>query len=305
MLKREFFGLKQAANLEWKKMGKQKSLTKKKAKEDRLLAIYYEGHMFVIFNMDLDKYQMIDLHRDAYIEGKKCGLNVPEYFGIWEYDGGKILIYILALSTPTMYHFIVQQLQPSQVAPTMQPVEHPLSSIHYDLKYAQPESQLPELTIDLSAYLSSQLKSTSQLDLPSLDAINVGLGGLEAYDLRDLRQPRGASDYDYDGEFWEDNLGRIDDLMTTSEKEECNESLVDLNENGSNDESDADEILNIDLDDEIPRHIDADAEDEDGNPTENMRNKILQENKMASHPWIVEQLMIDFKANPTMQASNI
>ena len=31
----------------------------------------------------------------------------------------------------------------------------------------------------------------------------------------------------------------------------------------------------------------------------------LQENKMASHPLVAEQLMIDFMANPTMRASNI
>ena len=56
----------------------------------------------------------------------------------------------------------------------------------------------------MSAYLSSQPGSTSQLDLPSLDAIDASLEGLEAYYFRDLSQPRGVSDYDYDEEFWED-----------------------------------------------------------------------------------------------------
>ncbi|KAJ8433722.1 hypothetical protein Cgig2_004351 [Carnegiea gigantea] len=137
----------------------------------------------------LCKLGMIDLHRDAYIEGKKCGVDVPEYFGfafcppgskkklpsesdedwrnlvsIWEYDGGKISIYMVALSTPTMYTFIVQQLQSSQAGPTEKPIE-PLTAASIN------EGE-----------------------------INVGLGGVEAYDLRDLSQTRGVSDYDYNGE---------------------------------------------------------------------------------------------------------
>ncbi|KAJ8439682.1 hypothetical protein Cgig2_022210 [Carnegiea gigantea] len=260
---------------------------------------------------------MIDLDRDAYVEGKKCEVDVFEYFGfvfcppgskkklplesdedwrnlvsIWEYDGGKIPIYMLALSTPTMYTFIVQQLQSSQAGPGEKPIQplavlllmRPLSSIHHDPEYAQHESQLPKLTIDLSAYLSSQPRSTSPLELPSLDAINVGLGRLRAYDLRDLSQPRGASDYDYNGEFWVGSSGGIDDsdyddslhvdfdaedVEEASEEEEYNESLVVSDENGSNDGSDADDLLTVDSENEIPRHIDADAEDEDGNPIEN------------------------------------
>jgi len=46
-----------------------------------------------------------------------------DLISIWECDGGKIPIYLPALSIPTMYHFIFQQLQPIQVALTMQPVE--------------------------------------------------------------------------------------------------------------------------------------------------------------------------------------
>ncbi|KAJ8439594.1 hypothetical protein Cgig2_024181 [Carnegiea gigantea] len=201
-------------------MGKQKSLVKRKVEEDRVLAIYHEGAMFAISNVDFDRYQMIDLHQDAYVEG----------------------------------------------------------------------------------------------------AINVGLGGLEAYDLRDLSQPRGVSDYDYDREFEEssssgngesDSDDSVDldfdvvDVQEGDGVEEFSESLVDSDENGSNDGSDVDEIENVDVGDEIPRHIDAEGEDDDGNPIENVWNKILQKNKMASHPWVAQQLVIDFKANPTMQAANI
>ena len=64
--------------------------------------------------------------------------------------------------------------------------------------------------------------------------------------------------------------------------------MVNLNESGSNDESDVDEILNIDLKDEIPRHIDADAEDEDGNPTENMWNKMYQNGKCGQETHMIE-----------------
>ena len=42
MLKREFFGLKQAANLEWKNMGKQKSLTKKKVNKLKNFHLFTE-----------------------------------------------------------------------------------------------------------------------------------------------------------------------------------------------------------------------------------------------------------------------
>ncbi|KAJ8444478.1 hypothetical protein Cgig2_024042 [Carnegiea gigantea] len=273
-----------------------------------------------------DRYQMIDLHRDAYVEGKKCGVDVPEYFGfafcppgskkklplesdkdwrnlvsIWEYDGGKIPICMLALSTPTMYTFIVQQLQSSQVGPTEKHVEpltlllmRPLSFIHHDPESAKHKSQLPKLAVDLSAYLSSQPRSTSQLELPSLDA-NVGLGGLEAYDLRDLCHPRRVSNYDYNGECWEGSSGEMndsdsdnsldvdfdaEDLEEASEEEECNESLVHSDENDSNDGSDADDLLNVDLENEIPGHIDADAEDKDGNSIENVWNKMYQNGNM-------------------------
>ncbi|KAJ8438285.1 hypothetical protein Cgig2_003748 [Carnegiea gigantea] len=162
-------------------MGKQKSPAKRKVEEDRVLAIYYEGAMFATSNVNLDRYQMIDLHQDAYVEGRKCGVDVPEYFefvfcppgspkklplqsdedwrnlvSLWEYDGGKIPIYMLALNNPSMYIFIVQQLEASLAGPTKQPVEPPQPEA------AQPEPQLPNLTVDLSTYLFFQTTSTSQ-----------------------------------------------------------------------------------------------------------------------------------------------
>jgi len=179
-------------------------------------------------------------------------------------------------------------------------------------------------------------------------------------------------------------------------EEGCSESLVDSAENDSNDGSDVDGFENVDAWDEIPRHIDAEGEDDDGNPTKNLWNKMykngnmwvrnsdgkvsiavgdmfvdkdqwskvireyaiqesfslqrikndrfrhiavckvktctwrvhcsrlqdgvtwrikslkgshscprLQENKMASHPWVAEQLVTDFKANPSMDAGNM
>ena len=65
-------------------------------------------------------------------------------------------------------------------------------------------------------------------------------------------------------------------MQEASEEEECDESWVDLDESGSNDRSNAGGLLNVDLEDEIPRHIDANAENEDGNPTKNVCNKTYQ-----------------------------
>jgi len=114
---------------------------------------------------------------------------------------------------------------------------------------------------------------------------------LEAYDLRDPSQYRGASNYDYDREFREGNLGGVNEsedddsldancdaenMHEASEEEDCNESLVDSDECGRNDGSDADVLLNVDLEDQIPTHINADAEDDDGNPIKNVWRKMYQ-----------------------------
>ena len=89
------------------------------------MAIHYEGQMFVILDVDLDRYQMIELYRDAYAEGKRCGLDIPEYYGFvycapsstrklplesdedwmslvsrWKCASDKIPIYMLPLNTP-------------------------------------------------------------------------------------------------------------------------------------------------------------------------------------------------------------
>ena len=49
---------------------------------------------------------------------------------------------------------------------------------------------------------------------------------------------------------------------------------------GSNLYMESDELLNVDLEDKIPRHIDTDDEDEDGKPTENVWNKMYQNENM-------------------------
>ncbi|KAJ8431021.1 hypothetical protein Cgig2_003836 [Carnegiea gigantea] len=349
--------------------------------EDRVLAVYYEGAMFAISNVDLDRYQMIELHRDVYVEGRKCGVDVPEYVGfvfcpsgsnrklplesdedwrnlvsLWECNDGKIPIYMLALHTPSM--------------DTISPLpSQPLSSIHHELEATQPELQLPNLSVGMSAYLFSQTISTSQPEVPSLDAINVGLGGLEAYDLRDLSQPRGEfgegssnGDGDNDSDESVDPDFNVLDVQEGDGEEGCSESLVDSAENDSNDGSDVNGFENVDAWDEIPRHIDAEGEDDDGNPTKNLWNKmyengnmwvrnsdgkvsivvgdmfvdkdqwskvirdyaiqesfslqrikndrfrhiaVCKENKIASHLWVAEQLVTNFKANPSMDAGNM
>ena len=84
------------------------------------------------------------------------------------------------------------------------------------------------MTIDLSTYLS----------------LDVGLDGLEAYDLRDLSQPTGTSEYDYDVELEGGSPEKVDesakdrsedadfvvDNEQNSSEEDCSESLIDSDE---------------------------------------------------------------------------
>ena len=82
---------------------------------------------------------MIELYRDAYTEGKRCGLDAPENFEFvycapsstrklplesdgdwldlvsrWECASGEIPIYMLPLNAPSRYNVIIQQLDKSQ-----------------------------------------------------------------------------------------------------------------------------------------------------------------------------------------------
>jgi len=59
-------------------------------------------------------------------------------------------------------------------------------------------------------------------------------------------------------------------------KEDYSESLVDSDDHSNTYDSDANELLQVALEEEIPRHMSANAEDDDGNPTENMRNKTYE-----------------------------
>ena len=135
-----------------------------------------------------------------------------------------------------------------------------------------------KLTIDLSAYLS----------------LDVGLDRLEAYDLRDLSQPIrtscvwlwwgvGAGSPEKTDESAEDDSKDADFDVENEQlntEEDCSESLVDLDDHGSIDDSDADELLQAALEGEIPRNIFANAEDDDGNPTENVWNKMYENGNM-------------------------
>ncbi|KAJ8423571.1 hypothetical protein Cgig2_013324 [Carnegiea gigantea] len=117
--------------------------------------------------------------------------------------------------------------------------------------------------------------------------------------LNKSRRPgsRGVDEGEADDSF--DANFDAETMHEASEEKQCNQSLVDSDECGSNDGSDTDELLNANLEDEIPRYIDANAEDDDRNPSE----KYVEQN--VSKWKYIEQLMIDFKANPTMQAINM
>ncbi|KAJ8426200.1 hypothetical protein Cgig2_008917 [Carnegiea gigantea] len=144
-----------------------------------VLAIHYERCKFELFNVDLDRYQIIDLYQDTYLEGNKSRLESPKYFW-FVYSAAKCFKKEAALAYPNILnHFIIQQLQLCLTTPIDELIES------------------PKPTIVLSAYLSSQLGSSSQPTMPSLDKIDVSLGGLEAYDLRNLNQQTTASNFDY------------------------------------------------------------------------------------------------------------
>ncbi|KAJ8431165.1 hypothetical protein Cgig2_019841 [Carnegiea gigantea] len=110
-----------------------------------------------------------------------------------------------------------------------------LSSIHRDPSSTQLESQMPKVTIDLSAY----------------HPLNFMSKGAYKSDHNDNQ------DVDF-------NVNHI--YKTYKEEEECKESLVDLDDYSINDDNDIDELLNADLEYEIPRNINAKVVDDDRNP---------------------------------------
>ncbi|KAJ8432318.1 hypothetical protein Cgig2_027438 [Carnegiea gigantea] len=54
----------------------------------KVLSVCYEGHRVLIKNVDLDKCQMLDLHRDEKRKIQKVGIELPQYFSVPHYDVG-------------------------------------------------------------------------------------------------------------------------------------------------------------------------------------------------------------------------
>ncbi|KAJ8435072.1 LOW QUALITY PROTEIN: hypothetical protein Cgig2_032963 [Carnegiea gigantea] len=203
----------------------------------------------------------------VHLQEGSCHYNVMRIGGSWLTFKSiqQIPIYMLVVSRSSIYRFIVQQLEGSERTPTNEGV------------------------------------GNGNVQAPSTD---VDLRGLEAYDLRYFGQPTRESDYDYDYDGEGSKQGgkavmmmivKMLNLMEIRmrEDQDCNESLVDSNEDCvSNDGCEANDVLNVELEDGIPRHIDADVED-------------VEENKSASYLCVVEQLLINFKVNPTMTPVNM
>ncbi|KAJ8422237.1 hypothetical protein Cgig2_012331 [Carnegiea gigantea] len=77
-----------------------------------------------------------------------------------------------------------------------------------------------------------------------------------------------SEDVDFDGNMHKDNKDK-----------DCKESLVDLDKDyGRNDNSDADDLLNVKLEDDIPRDIDANVENAKGNPIKNANPAMMLAN---------------------------
>jgi len=91
-----------------------------------------------------------------------------------------------------------------------------------------------------------------------LDDIDVGLRGLQSYDLIELSQPTTIDSYD------DANIGDVDEDDASIEK--CDESGA----------SDLEDVNNLVVDDENPRQLDTGNVDDDGNPYFNLWSKMYQ-----------------------------
>jgi len=100
-----------------------------------------------------------------------------------------------------------------------------------------------------------QIRSRQSEGGVSLDDINVGLRGLESYDLRGLSQPTTCDEYEAG------NVGGSEDDVVSFDNED-------------------EAVNNPPLDEEIPTHIDLTNVDDDGNPTCNLWSKIYQNSRM-------------------------
>ncbi|KAJ8422526.1 hypothetical protein Cgig2_002555 [Carnegiea gigantea] len=103
--------------------------------------------------------------------------------------------------------------------------------------------------------------------------------GLHCYDLKSLSQPCGATEYE------DSNGGEEGDMG----ENEVSNSVEDLYE-----DSDFDEL--------------GEEDDEEGDAvslTDSDEMSGLSVNKMATHPWIAEQLLTDYKANPALKVVNM
>lgn len=143
----------------------QKTTTpQQKIEGHRVFAVCYEGNR-VDIEMDLDMYQMLDLHRDAKDKLRENGLEVPEYAGfmcspppigcrrklplssdadwlnlvnLWECAAGDIPIYMLSISSPSPYHLYEQELQNVQTN----------NGVNYNEKLADEENRASEDDMD-------------------------------------------------------------------------------------------------------------------------------------------------------------
>ncbi|KAJ8435555.1 hypothetical protein Cgig2_015410 [Carnegiea gigantea] len=271
------------------------SFEEKEIEGTKVLSVCYERHKVFIKNVDLDKYQMLDLHRDAKRKIQKAGIELPKYFGfryygprskrklplesandwvhlssLWERTKGQIPIFMLSIKGPIEHHLIEHKLEPSS--------SQPLSSC--------------------------QPSKSSQHILESLEDIDVGLGGLSSYDLRSLSHLTSASHYDAGCDSGLDDKDEeesgSDEEETDAESEDSIDSevgseggfdgtddlLVDSDEVHDNDiDSDIEQFLHPTVEDDIPKHIEVADVDDDGLPTLSMWNKVYQNGSMwAKNP---------------------
>ncbi|KAJ8432613.1 hypothetical protein Cgig2_032894 [Carnegiea gigantea] len=178
----------------------------------------------------------LTLMGDARAKLMKAGYEPPEFFGFMfaAPDASKRKLPLLC--DKDWFHL----LNPYDPTPSQ-----PSSS---QLNPSEPSPSQPILTDHTRGNFSKSKKRVE----PSLDDIDVGLGGLQSYDLRGLSQPIAIDAYD------DANVGDVDEDDASTKR--CDEYGA----------SDLEDVNNPAVEDEIPRQLDTGNVDDDGNPYFNL-----------------------------------
>ncbi|KAJ8452673.1 hypothetical protein Cgig2_005009 [Carnegiea gigantea] len=214
----------------------------------KVLSVCFEGHRIFIKNIDLDMYQMLDLHRDAKRKFQQAGIEVPQYFGFM--FCGPIAKRKLPLDCDNDW---------LHLSTLWEKAKEPIPIY-------MPSSSRPSCSHPINT--TNNVKS-SQLNLQSLEDINV-IPKLTV-GLDDKNEEESGNNEDSD-----DDVGS--EVGSKDGSEYSDESFVNSDEVHDDDvDSDIDQFLHPTLQDDIPKHIDV---DDDGMASPCLWNKVYQSGSM-------------------------